>query len=34
MMDNPKMHFVGAFDGGQLIAMSYVRIVRSRKEII
>lgn len=33
MMDNPKMHFVGAFDGGQLIAMSYVRMVRSRKEL-
>ncbi|MCX4348452.1 MAG: hypothetical protein OSJ76_01560 [Alphaproteobacteria bacterium] len=33
MMDNPRMHFVGAFDGGQLIAMSYVRIVRSRKEL-
>lgn len=33
MMKNPRMHFVGAFNGRQLIAMSYVRIVRSRKEL-
>ncbi len=33
MMNNPKMHFVGAFNGRQLIAMSYVRIVNSRKEL-
>lgn len=33
MMRNPRMHFVGAFKGRQLIAMSYVRIVRSRKEL-
>lgn len=33
MMNNPRMHFVGAFNGRQLIAMSYVRIVRSRKEL-
>lgn len=33
MMKNPRMHFVGAFNGRQLIAMSYVRVVRSRKEL-
>ncbi len=33
MVKNPRMHFVGAFNGSQLIAMSYVRIVRGRKEL-